>query len=360
VPHALITGGTGAIGFATARRLCAAGWSVEITGREAAHFPPPLAELGVRFTACDRDDSARLRALAGAGADLLVDCACKTGEQAQAVVGLLGSFGSMVLISSRAVYVDAQGRHVNSDEPPSFDGPIDERQPTLRPDASPAGTREGYGPNKVAAEEVLLESGHPVAVLRASKVHGAWSRRPREWVFVKRALDSRRHVFLARQGRGADHCTAAVNVAALIEVVAAQPARRVLNIADPDVPTALEIARRVAAHLEHSWKEILIGGDGAGEADVGRTPWDLFPPVVLDTTAALGLGYRPAGSYADTVLEELDWLVTACRDRRADWALPAADDPFFAPLMNYGAEDRLLALRASQAGADEDSTRPSP
>jgi nucleoside-diphosphate-sugar epimerase len=347
VPHALITGGTGAIGFATARRLCAAGWSVELTGRDPAHFPPPLAELGVQFTTCDRDDSTRLRAVAERGADLLVDCVCKTGEQAQDVAGLLRSFGSTVLISSRAVYVDAQGRHMNSDQPPRFDGPIDESQPTLRPDGSPAGTREGYGPNKVAAEDVLLESGHPVTVLRASKVHGAWSRRPREWVFVKRVLDRRRHVFLAGQGLGGDHCTAAVNVAALIELVAGKPSPRVLNIADPDVPTVVEIARLVASHLGHSWEEILIDADSAGEADVGRTPWDLYPPVVLDTTAAIELGYRPVGGYAETVIEELDWLAGEYRNRNAGWPLPAADDPFFAPLLNYAAEDRLLGLRRS-------------
>jgi nucleoside-diphosphate-sugar epimerase len=360
VPHALITGGTGAIGFATARRLCAAGWSVAVTGRSAAHFPEPLAELGVRFTVCDRDDSARLRAVAAGGADLLVDCACKTAAQAHDVAELLGSFGSTVLISSRAVYVDAQGRHLNSDEPPSFDGPIGESQPTLRPDGSAAGTREGYGPNKVAAERVLLDCGYPVSVLRASKVHGSWSRRPREWVFVKRALDRRRHLFLAGNGRGGDHCTAAVNIAALVEVVAGQPSRRVLNVADPDVPTALDIAHLVASHLGHSWEEMLIEGDGPGEAAVGRTPWDLCPPVVLDTSAALELGYRPVGGYAETVIEELDWLATQYRDRRAGWPLPAVDDPFFAPLMNYAAEDSLLALWASQPGGGDGFKRPSP
>ena len=72
----------------------------------------------------------------------------------------------------------------------------------------------------MAAEQVLLDSGAPVTVLRPSKIHGAGAPRPREWVFVKRVLDRRPAVLLAR-GAGIDHPTAAANIAALIEVVAA-------------------------------------------------------------------------------------------------------------------------------------------
>lgn len=38
-----------------------------------------------------------------------------------------------VLVSSRAVYTDAAGRHVNGDESPRFEGPIREDAPTLPP-----------------------------------------------------------------------------------------------------------------------------------------------------------------------------------------------------------------------------------
>ena len=65
------------------------------------------------------------------------------------------------MISSKAVYVDAGGRHSNSDEPPRFDGPVPETQATLPPGAGEYNTRDGYGANKVAAEQALLESGAP-------------------------------------------------------------------------------------------------------------------------------------------------------------------------------------------------------
>jgi nucleoside-diphosphate-sugar epimerase len=173
-----------------------------------------------------------------------------------------------------------------------------------------------------------------VTVLRPSKVHGAGAARPREWVFVKRVLDRRPAVLLARRGEGVDHTTAAANVAALIETVAAKPGRRVLNAADPDAPSAREIARTVARHLGHDWDEVLLGGD-AGEG-LGATPWDTPHPVVLDTTAALALGYVPAGDYAATVAEELDWLISDPSNA------PTDDDEFFAPFLDYAAEDRHL------------------
>ncbi len=181
-------------------------------------------------------------------------------------------------------------------------------------------------------------------------------------MFVARVLAGRRVLPLACPD-GGDHPSAAVNVAALVQTVAATPGRRVLNIADPDAPTVREIAATVAAHLDHEWRIVPVS-DGAPDP-VGRTPWDRDPPVVLDTSAADALGYTPVGDYADTVTAELDWLVGAHvgaqhavqRDRDGDtqgetarataaggrWPLPADDDPFFGALLDYAAEDRALA-----------------
>jgi nucleoside-diphosphate-sugar epimerase len=200
MPRALILGGTGAIDRATARRLVDAGWTVELTGRDPAHFPSALSARGVGFTVSDRNDEAQLRAAVGDGADLIVDCACYTAAHARSLIPLLGSVGSTVMISSKAVYADAQGRHSNSESGPIFDGPVSENQPTVAPGEMDYSTRKGYGANKVAAEHVLLDSGRPVTVLRPSKIHGEGSARPREWVFVKRVLDRRPAVFLAHRG----------------------------------------------------------------------------------------------------------------------------------------------------------------
>ena len=199
---------------------------------------------------------------------------------------------------------------------------------------------EGYGANKVAAENVLLDSGEPVTVLRPSKIHGVGAQTPREWVFVKRVLDRRPAVFLARRGAGVDHPTAAANIAALIEVVAAKPGRRILNSADPDAPSALEISRTIARQLNHDWEEVLLGEED--DQALGRHPWDAPHPIVLDMTAAGQLGYTAVGDYATTVADEVDWLVSTARGGEV---LPGLDDDYFGALLDYAAEDRYLAAR---------------
>ena len=341
--RALVLGGTGAVGRATARRLLTAGWQVDLTGRDPSRFPHDLAAAGGRFVTSERGDQAQLTAAFGSGADLLVDCVCFTAEDAARLLPLLREADSTVMISSKAVYVDGDGNHSNSATKPRFDGPISETQPTMAPGSGDYMSREGYGANKIAAEQVLLDSGCPVTVLRPSKIHGPGSRQPREWVFVKRVLDRRPAVFLANRGAGVDHTTAAANIAALIEVAAESPGARVLNSADPDAPSALEIARTIARHLDHSWEEVLL--DDAPD-DLGRTPWDAPHPIVLDTTAALELGYVPAGDYAATAADMVDWLVTAAQGGEGSDLLPASDDEYFAPLLDYTAEDRRLGLEA--------------
>lgn len=345
MPRALILGGTGPIGRAAARRLLRTGWQVALTGRDRGHLPVELAAEGAQFIAADRSDPAQLSAALGDGADLLVDCLCYTAADASRLLALASACGSTVMISSKAVYVDSAGNHSNSATPPHFQGPVTEAQETLAPGAGDPLTRSGYGANKAAAEQVLLDSGWPVTVLRPSKVHGPGAARPREWVFVKRVLDKRPVVFLRRRGSGVDHPTAAANIAALIEVVAAKPGRRILNSADPDAPNALEISRVIARQLDHSWDEVLL--DGGEDPELGGHPWDARYPVVLDTSAALQLGYQPAGDYAATVADEVEWLVGAARSLDSVRFRAGLDREYFRPMFNYGAEDQHLAARAA-------------
>jgi nucleoside-diphosphate-sugar epimerase len=341
MPRALVVGGTGLIGRAVARRLLSSGWQVDLTGRNPAHLPADIADAGGRFVAADRRDTAQLLSVLGDGADLLVDCICYTADDATRILPLLSDAASTVMISSKGVYVDRDGHHSNSPTAPHFEGPIRETQPTMAPGNSDHTTAAGYGANKVAAEQVLLDSGWPVTVLRPSKIHGAGALRPREWVFVKRVLDGRRAVFLAHRGTGVDHPTAAANIAALIEVVAATPGRRVLNSADPDAPSALEISRTIARQLNHAWHEVLL--DDASDERLGSNPWDVPHPIVLDMTAAIDLGYTPAGDYAATVAGEVEWLVAAAGGGEGASILSVPDDAFFAPMFDYPAEDRYLA-----------------
>jgi len=341
MPHALIIGGTGLVGRAVARRLLADGWTATVTGRDPTHLPADVGAAGARFVRAERDDPAALRKAAGDGADLLVDCICYSAAQARLLLPLARQASSTVMISSKAVYVDDAGHHANSDSPPRFSGPVTEEQPTMPPGTMDHNSREGYGANKVAAEQVLLDSGVPVTVLRPSKIHGQGARVPREWYFVKRALDRRPVLPLVGRGAGTDHPSAATNIAALVQVAAEQPGRRIFNAADPDAPNGLAISRTIAALVGHGWREVLLDADAP--AGLGVHPWHRLPPFTLDMGAAHDLGYQPVGDYATTVVEEVHWLVEQCRADTAAKLPPELDERFFVDQFDYAAEDDYLA-----------------
>src|ERR1700741_3637915 len=142
--RAVILGGTGLIGRAAARRLLAAGWDVDAVGRDRSRMPSDVAAAGGRFVAAES-----LAAALGGGADLLVDCLCFNAAHARSLLGLLADVGSTVMISTKAVYVDAAGNHVNSAVTPDFGGPIHESAPTMAPrEDIDYRSGDGYGANK--------------------------------------------------------------------------------------------------------------------------------------------------------------------------------------------------------------------
>lgn len=337
--RAIIMGGTGVIGRVVAARLLHAGWEVDIGARTPSGMPPELREAGASFTRFDRTDAAGVARLLSHGADLLVDCLAFTRDDVRRVLPHLDGIGASVMLSSKAVYVDAEGRHRNSEVGPYFPAPIREDNPVMAPGDGDYRTPEGYGSNKVAAEQAYLGSGHHATVIRASKVHGVGALPAREWHVVRRILDDRRAILL-RSPAAIDHTSAAANIAALVEVVAARPGTRVLNCADPDTPTVAGICRTIAERLGHRLREERL--PPTAPEDLGRTPWDAPSPIVLDLTAAGELGYEPVGSYAATVGPTVDWLVAEARARGIASVQPT---DFFDGLFDYAAEDRFLVER---------------
>jgi hypothetical protein len=129
------------------------------------------------------------------------------------------------------------------------------------------------------------------------------------------------------------------------------------------------MSRAIAAHLGHTWEEILLGREDGpdgkegedewkppGPATLGRHPWDAPHPIVLDMTAAAALGYTPAGDYATTVAAEVDWLTAAAGGGDDADLIPGPADAYFAPLLDYPAEDRWLAARADADRTAADRT----
>jgi nucleoside-diphosphate-sugar epimerase len=169
---AIVLGGNGQVGSAVALELANRRLAGHCQRAGGVRFPPELRAAGVRFAQSDRYAAADPGELLRVGADVVVDCAGYTADHVRTLLPFRHGIGSLVFISSKAVYVDENGRHSNSDEPPQFAGPVTEEQATLEPADIDYRSAAGYGPNKVAAERLLLDSGMAVSVLRPSRIHG--------------------------------------------------------------------------------------------------------------------------------------------------------------------------------------------
>lgn len=297
--RAFILGGTGQIGHAAARGLREAGWEVTVGARTGGD---------VRL---DREEGLDLPG----EYDALVDCVAFTPAHAEQLLALAGRVGTVVVVSSAAVYTDdlAAAR---------LPVPIPETHPTVEPGEG------SYAREKRALELALLEQDAlPATVLRPCAIHGPHARgHVREQYFVKRARDGRRSVLLAYRGESRFHTTATVNLAELIRLACERPGTRVLNSGDPDPPSVLEIERAIARILDHEFDEVLV--DGRPEA--ARNPWAVEHPFVLDLAAAeRELGYRPVAAYPEAVEETVAWLLAA---------RPPLDE-YMATFFDYAAED---------------------
>lgn len=335
---AIVLGGTGQVGVAAAERLAAAGWTVTVVSRGDRPAPPALREAGVRLVAADRHDGKALRRAIGDGADALIDITAYDAEDGRQLLDLQDDFGSLVVLSSSSVYRDAAGRTLDEARIngfPELPDPIPETQAIVPPGEATYSTR------KAALEAVLAGARLPVTVLRPGAIHGPGSQHPREWWFVKRMLDARPLIPLAYGGASRFHTTSVRNIAALIQTALDHPGHRTLNIADPTAPTVRRIGEAIAKAVGYSGQ--LVDLPGATRPPLlGRTPWSTPLPFVLDTAAALALGYRPVTDYAAAAPAICaDLVATADQgDWRGRFPILAAY-PY--DLFDYAAEDAALA-----------------
>ncbi|RKR73952.1 NAD-dependent epimerase/dehydratase family protein [Frondihabitans australicus] len=340
--RALVLGVNGVTGRGLAPTFLDSGWDVVATGRGPSRLTGAWADA-VDYRVSDRTDERALRHLLDeVQPDVVVDCVCYTAAHARALVDSSGAFGSAVVLSSKAVYVDPEGHHSNSDEPPAFARPVTEGNAVLEPDWSgDYASRGGYGTNKVAAEIVLRESGLPVSILRPSRIHGPGASPSREWFVVRRLLDGRGRIPLSQGGATGNHPTSAAALAGLALACALSPAPRTLNVADAGTPTAGAVVRAIAEAMGTAVEVVgLPATASAGDRSLGYSPWATWPPFFLDTAEATRtLGWR-APTYAATVGAAVDELLSLSPDEQA--ALSVSD--YFTGLFDYSVDDAALAL----------------
>jgi nucleoside-diphosphate-sugar epimerase len=313
---ALVLGGTGSL-RSTVERLAREGWQVTVAGRHPSGAPTRWAGLGVCFNVVDRRQSDTVARLVGDGFDLLVDGQCYTPGQAEDLAEWSRRCGSTVMLSAKAVYVDSRGRHLNSEEPPQWDGPTKESQPTMPFHGESYASKQGYGANKAEAERVLLTSGARVSVLRPSKIHGPGVRQLREWPIVQRVLDGCTWLPV-RHGDRVESTTSTAVLTDAVLVCASAPATRLLNVADARPEAARRLAALVARAAGGELQQVEV--DATCPPPIGRLPWT--QDNTLDILALSELGVAPT-TFADTIQQEVDWVIrVAARRGHGGWQLP--------------------------------------
>jgi nucleoside-diphosphate-sugar epimerase len=312
--HVFILGGTGQIGRAVASEFLAANWGVTISHRGTNPAPADLVERGAKVVMLDRDTPGQLSGVLGSGADALIDTMAFDREHRSQLINVQASVGCFIVISSASVYRDDHGRTL--DEAPQNGFPelpegIRETQPTVDPGPATYSTR------KVALERHLLDdAATPVTILRPGAINGLNSRFPREWWVVKRILDRRPAIPLAYRGTSRFHTSALPTLPRSARVAVEVPESRVLNIGDPSPPTVAQIATLVAQHLDYDGRIVHLGEENYPPA-IGRTPWSVPRPFLLDCQTALDLDYSPASTYVDAIKPVCDWLVETAPN--GDW-----------------------------------------
>jgi nucleoside-diphosphate-sugar epimerase len=324
---ALLIGGTGQIGWASAENLLAHGWDVTVASRTGVAGPE-----GSRPLALDRENTEDVVARSN-GMDLVLDTVAFTPAHGEQLAGLAGRVGSLVVISTASVYLGDNGTYLDvatgAADFPVYPQPVTEDQPTVNND------EQTYSPLKAALERLLLATPDiPVSVLRPGAIHGPHSQFVREWFFIKRVLDNRPRVVLSWNGESRFGTSATVNIAELVRLCAEKPGARALNAADPVTPSTREIAEIVFRLLGHEAEIIGMPGEREG---LGASPWGVPTPFVQSMDRArLELGYTPVASYAEAIAPTIEWFTEAVA--RAEASGKAFEETFPRYHERYGAD----------------------
>lgn len=313
--RALIWGGGGQIGRAAAMDLARAGWQVDAVTR--SNLPPEVLALGVTALAPTNSRAATVVR----GYDAVIDTLAFTAADAADLMA--EAAGHVTVVSTASVYADDQGRGFEQgDSFPHYPDPIHETQALVPPGP-------GYSAGKVAMEAALAGRA---AILRPGAIHGIGARHPREWWFVKRALDGRRAVPVAFGGRSVFHTSSTTGIASLTRHLAERRITGTFNAADPVALSVAEIAAAIGTVMGHRFDLI--------DHDVGHTPFSVENPVRLSTARARATGWDGGPDYAACLPDYIAWLISNANDWQT--AFPVfqryGQDPF-----DYKAEDAALA-----------------
>lgn len=328
--RAVVFGASGQVGRAAAA-LARQGFAVAGVVRGGRALPAELAPLGVTRHDPMETRAALIRSIGGA--DAVFYALAFTSAEAADLLAVRADVGAYCVISTASVYADAAGLGLESgDGFPDYPDPIHEDQPRVV-------LGEGYSAGKVALEDALQGASRPVAILRPGAIHGIGARHPREFWFVKRALDGRHQVPVVAGGKSVFHTTSTLGLASLAVHCLTQGLSGAFNAGDPTPPTVAEIAGLIGGVMGHEFTLVPVETLPHAGDHVGQTPWSAKNPLRLALDRARASGWDGGPDYATCLPDYVDWLVSQSPDWKT--AFPVFQnygaDPF-----DYTAEDAAL------------------
>jgi|Deesub1362A_J573_1020465.scaffolds.fasta_scaffold04973_4 nucleoside-diphosphate-sugar epimerase len=276
--------------------------------------------------------------------DAVIDMIAIDDRDVRAVVEVFkGRIGRYICISSYEVYeaFEAAWKHVPSAQPV----PIPEEAPKR-------GELFLYGPDfhydKLLVEKEALEAHErgdfAVTILRWPALYGPRDVTPREWYYVRQALDGRRQIPVPEGGQALFPRGYLRNMAhtVVLALEREEAAGGIYNAADTRALSLRQIVELIGKIMDHEWeivpvpRRLLPHVPQTQGRPFSCDPYDIEPHLLLDLTRIrTELGYHDLVPPEEALEETVKWLCE--RPPRDDWLH-----------VDYGALDE--AIRVTTGG----------
>jgi nucleoside-diphosphate-sugar epimerase len=200
-------------------------------------------------------------------------------------------------------------------------------QPVPIPEGAPKRKQlHPYG-EEIRFEKLLMESAaleaqqrgdFPVTILRWPALYGPRDTTPREWYYVRQALDGRRQIAIPEGGQALFPRGYFENMAHTVALVVEhlKDSGSVYNAADVGALTLRQIVEIVGEVLEHRWEIISVPREWMPAAPRSQLlpyscdPYDIEPHLLYDLTKIrMELGYSDLVPAAEGLEKTVRWLV---------------------------------------------------
>ncbi len=267
----------------------------------------------------DRRDYAQFKEqMATIQADVVIDMMAGDDTDVRAVVeAFTGRIERYVCISSFEVYdaFEAAWNHHPSSQPV----PIPEDAPK-RQTLHLYGDQARYDKMLVEGEamEADARGDFPVTLLRWPALYGPRDETPREWYYVKQALDGRPQIAVPDGGQSLYARGYFENMAHTAALAAENPAAngQAYNCADAVTLSLKQIVEMIGEIVGHSWeivsvpRELMPTVPQSQALPYSCDPYDIEPHLLLDLTSIrTELGYRDLVPIRAAMEATVEWLM---------------------------------------------------